>query len=498
MPEHAIASDEAGSDLTACAAYLIETISNLDAKGAATGALVGHYLANGDVDRAAETADALQDPFARDRLLIQVIGKCIDLKDDDYAFQLADAIVEPGLGSSALETAALRLGTRGEFEKALETASLLDHSSDTKAGIAVQQAVAGEVEGARKTVESIGYMKARVHARTEIASFERQQEKPETSREWLSKALEELPDIEFSEDRIRALNEIGNVYLDMGDHEQAIDCFGQAAEQAHVLDNVQKDGFLVASAIGILRCGDVELADATLDKVADKTQVAACLYGFSRVFEEDDKEDAAESAEEALAILKSQTDYDIRSTQARNEMFGAIAIQFQRVGMTARAVEIAHQNEDETQRNKALTAIAQLLVMAGKTEEADTTINGIEPESERVFACVALSDAANTVGNKELAVDYLKTASQLCVEVEQHIARARISEEIALRLYEYGATEEAISLARKSLTLVSEIRDNGGLATGLISLGGVYKKFGIEPDDDDKSILRTITRKSDW
>ncbi len=498
MPQHVIAPDEASSDMAACAAYLIENISKLDAKTTATEALVGHFLAGDEVDRAADYADALEDPFARDRLLIRVIEKCIDLNDDEYAFQLADAIEDTGLKANSLEAAALRLAARKDFELALKTSALLDHAADTIGGIAVQQALAGSIEAARHTIQNIDYLKSRVNARVELAAIERQNSNPEAAREWLEKAGEESNEIEFPEDRIRALNEIANGYLELEDHDSALDFFKRAGESAFTLESVHKDSFLVASAIGILRCGNMEIADETLDRVSDKTQVAACLYGFSRVFEADEVEDAVEAIEEAYAILKSQSEYEIRSTQSRNEMFGAIAVQFERVGMSQRAYEIAHENEDEGVRNRTLTSIAQLMVMDGRTVEAENIINGIEPESARVHACIGISDAANTVGNKELAIGYLKDAAELCVEVEQHIARAQISDQIALRLFEYGAIDDAETLARNNLALVADIRDEGSQVVALVALAAVYKKLGIEPDENDKSMLQTIARKSDW
>ncbi len=499
MSEHQLSVDEAGKDLADCAAYVIEGITNSEAKNTATGILVDHYLSKDDVDSAAIAADSLEDPFFRDRLLIRVVGKCIDLNDDEYAFQLADAVEEDGLKSSALETAALRLSARGDYEKAIEKASILPHASETLSGIAVTMAASGAFDEAWEAVAGIDYFKSRVAARTEIAGIIIDSEEPKRALEWLEKAGVEAPEIEFIEDRIRALNEIAHRYFDAGEAATGAGFFQKAVEVANTLDNVHRDGFLVNSAIGLLKCGEVDAADETLDFVTDKTQLASCLYGFSKVFDSnDEKEEAIEAIEESYAMLKSMTEYEVRSTSAKLDMLAAVAIQFQRLGLTQRAVEIAHENIDDMQTNNALTSIAQLLVMDGKADEAAEVAKGIEPESERVAANIAFSDAANTVENKELAVSYLLEAAGLLPEVEQLIARAEIADQISMRLDAFGENEKAREIARGNLALVSEIREQSGQAIALFRLDSVYKKLGLGITADDMDILRTIAKTVDW
>ncbi|NNE67177.1 MAG: hypothetical protein HKN33_11485 [Pyrinomonadaceae bacterium] len=498
MAEHVIAVDDAGSDLALCAAYIVEGITNAEAKSDATESVVDHFLTNGDVDSAAEFADALEDPYARDRFLIKVIVKCIEEKDDEYAFQLVEAISEPGLKATALEVTAFSLAERGEFEKAKETASGLDHSSDILAGIATVQAAKGLKEEAITTLGQIDYVKARVSAAIDIATAHFKDKNEPESTFWAAKAAEEVGDVEFEEDKIRLYNEIANLYLALDNEDVAALHFRAGAELAANLDNIHRDSLLVSGAIGLLKAGDVENADDTLDLVADKTQVAACLHGFSRYYEKEEPEDAVETIEEALAMLNSQSEYEVRSTKARNEMFGEVAVQFQRVGLKERALEIAHSNPDEARRNQALTSIAQLLLMDGDSAAADEVVMGIEPDSARLNAAIGLSDAAFTIEDKPMAVEYLRSAADLLEEVEQMIARAEISDEIAVRLGVFGESEEAEKLARANLRLISEIRNDGGKAAALVRLGSVYKKIGIELNEDDQTILKTLTRKVDW
>ncbi|MDH3493294.1 MAG: hypothetical protein OEM82_07070, partial [Acidobacteriota bacterium] len=324
MAEHAISAEEAGKHPAVCAAYIVEGISNADAKSSATEAVVGHFLSVDDVDSAAAFADALEDPFTRDRLLLAVIAKCIELKDDSYAFQLLEAVEEPGLRSGGIEAVAHSLAGRGDFEKALETAKGLEHSSDSTAGIAIAQAKNGLTDAALETIESIEYFRAKVKAFIEISAQYLEKNEYDEAKLWLAKAGDAIPGVEFEEDRIRGLNEIANCYLEAEDRESAADYFLKASAEAAKLDSGHRDSFLVAAAIGLLKSGNVEIADETLDLVEDKTQVASCLFGFSRVYEKEEPEDARETIEEALAMLNSQSEYEIRSTKDRNEMYGAV------------------------------------------------------------------------------------------------------------------------------------------------------------------------------
>jgi hypothetical protein len=133
---HSISIEEAQNNLLSCAAYLSEGIRSADGHSEALKAIVPHYVERGDVDLAA----TVDDPFVRDRLLMLVAEKCAAIDDDEYAFQLSDAIEEFGMREAARERIVLQKSLKGEFEKALEIADGLTHKSDALAIIAVNQA----------------------------------------------------------------------------------------------------------------------------------------------------------------------------------------------------------------------------------------------------------------------------------------------------------------------------------------------------------------------
>src|SRR6187551_308999 len=103
MADYFISFDKAKNGLLACAAFLAERIKSSDGHAEAMRTIIPHYLAKGNVDLAAELANAIDDPFSRDKLLTEIAEKCADIDDDEYALQLTDAIEDHGMQAQAFE-----------------------------------------------------------------------------------------------------------------------------------------------------------------------------------------------------------------------------------------------------------------------------------------------------------------------------------------------------------------------------------------------------------
>src|SRR5215212_11530243 len=127
MREHLFSIEEAETSLARTATYIAENIGGSDGHAEAMKEIVAHYVDEKEVDTAAQLADTVDDPFARDRLLLLVAEKCAELDDDEYALQLVDAIEETGFHSVARERLAMRKAAIGEFDKAFELAETLQH-----------------------------------------------------------------------------------------------------------------------------------------------------------------------------------------------------------------------------------------------------------------------------------------------------------------------------------------------------------------------------------
>src|SRR5262245_35422249 len=144
MSDQLITLEQAGNDVLAAAAYLAQYVKSSDGHAEAMKAVVPRYVERGEVDLAAELANTLEDPFTRDRLLIQVAEKCAELGDDDYALQLADAIDDVGMQSQARELIAIKKASGGEFDKASEVAEQILNPDYVYAEIAVGLAKSGQ------------------------------------------------------------------------------------------------------------------------------------------------------------------------------------------------------------------------------------------------------------------------------------------------------------------------------------------------------------------
>ncbi|MBP9665145.1 MAG: hypothetical protein KBD94_11025, partial [Pyrinomonadaceae bacterium] len=115
MHDKFISREQAQGDLLSAAAFLAENIRSADGHAEAMNVIVPLYLAKGDVDLAAELSNQIAEPFARDKLLMQIAEKCAELDDDEYAVQLADAIEEHGLRAQAIEHVAQVKAAKGQI-----------------------------------------------------------------------------------------------------------------------------------------------------------------------------------------------------------------------------------------------------------------------------------------------------------------------------------------------------------------------------------------------
>ena len=493
MAEHSISTEEAQNDLLKSAVYLSEKIGSTEARAAAVETILPFFLENDEVDFAASLADSVDDPFVRDKLLSDVVAKCAEIDDDEYALQLIDAIDEHATRNTARERMLLQKASKGQFDAAITISENLDHPAEAFAGIAVNQARRGFFEEAEKTLELVDFFNARVDARQEIALIYRENGKPEKASSMLERATVEAEEIEFTEDKIRSLFGIGSLYIEAEQNDKAISVFARARETVEGLDGFHKDNLFVQVAQGFLRAGSIDLADRTLDLVADKTQIADCLIGFSQVFRtEDDPEDALESLEEAYAILQSQTDMEIRSSKARFQLFTAIAKEFALLGKVERAIEVAHENPDPEQKNFALTQIAQICTLSGNDDFADQAIKGIEDDVKKTEAFVAVADAYVSIDKRPEGREILERAASMLESIPQFIMRGQIQNEITKRLYKLGDHEKARALAAGNLLLTREIRGEGNRAVALAELSEIYRENEFSLSDEDRDVVRAL------
>jgi tetratricopeptide (TPR) repeat protein len=499
MAEHLINPDDAASDLLACATFVAEGVKSSDGHADAMKAIVPLYLAKADVDMAAELANTVDDPFSRDRLLTAVAEKCAALDDDEYAFQLADAIEDHGLQAQARERIALQKSAKGDFEKAAEIATELHHPDYVFADIAIQRFAKGEFEKAQDVLDGIQFPTAEVFALQAMAAERIRAEDNSKAVELLDDAAEAAGEIEHDEERIRAFAETGNLFIEAKRKDKAVETFDKVRAEAEQLDNLHRDFFLGAAAVGFLQAGSVELADRALDLVKNKSQTSSCLLGYAREYwEREEKDQAVEALDEAYAILKSEKESETRDSRAKYALFTTIAVQYARFEKADRAIEIAQENVNENEQYSGLAQIAQVLELQGKDDAAHQAIKAISDDVNRMFGLIGLSDAADRAGNKEKAVEILREASTMVETIQQLSSRSGAYNELVERFAAHGEPDKAREIALENLEIISQIKDDSVRAVSLARLADVYSEAGFELVDAEKEILGRMAGSAEW
>lgn len=480
--------------MLAAAAYLAERITSIDGHAEAMAAVIPLYLIKGEVDLAAELANTVDDPFTRDKLLALVAEKCGELGDDEYALQLADAVEDYGIRAKAHERIGLQKAATGDFQKAREIADEMGHPDGVLAAIAVKQTAHSDEAAAEETLAAIEFAVDRVHAFLDIAAARVGSGDTAKAAATLDSAVAAATEIEHKEERIRALLEAANLFIEAKRNDRAVETFDSARGLAESLDNIHRDTFLALVAVGFLHAGSIDLADRTLDLVADKTQIASCLLDYAREFwKKDERSEASEALEEAYAILKSQRDSETRSSKARFALFTSIAAQFAGFEKGERAIEIAQAIEDENEQAAALTQIAGVLTTRKEDDEARHALRSIPDDASRAIALIVMSDAKDKNGDREGAVALLEEASHLVEAVPQLRARSAVFDEIAGRYKACGESERAAATVRANLETITSIRDESVRAIALANLSSVSNAPLTE---NDRSLLSAIIRRS--
>jgi hypothetical protein len=498
MAEHLITTDEAQENLLACAAFVAERIRSADGHAEAIRAILPFYLANKEVDTAAEFANSIDDPFMRDRLLTLVAEKCAALDDDDYAFQLVDAIEDHGTQAQARERMALAKSAKSDFEKAFEIADTLEHPDNVLAAIAVNADEDGRNETVSEALDAIEFPYANAVTLQTLAARKTEKMENAAAVELLEKALEKAEDIDFTEEKLRSLTDIASHFTDANRKDRAIETLDKAKQLALGLNNVHRDAFLANISYGFFRAGSVDLADRALDLVGDKTQIASCLVGFAREYwANGEKEESVETLEEAYAVLKSQHEKETRDSRAKFGLFGTIAALFASYEKPERAIEIAQEIPEENEQMSALSQIAQIATLKGDDAFAQQAVHAIAEDAQRLSAYIGISDAQKQLDQKEASLRTLNEAAHLAETVPQLSSRSAAFNELAKRFIEYGETARAREITHENLETIAQLRDESTQSVALAALSEIYESNKFELTENEKQTVLKMIRKAE-
>jgi hypothetical protein len=475
--------DKAENNLLACATYLAEKIKSADGYAEAISQIIPYHLAKNDVDLSADLADSVAEPFTRDDLLTIVAVKCAEIDDDEYALQLVEAIEDFGHKSLATEKIVAVKAQKSEFAKAFKIAENLNDDTNALASIAAFQ----NIEDALQTIEKIEFPSAKVHTLIELYHREK-------DVNLIEKAVLIADDIEFDEERLRAYNDTASNFISANRNDRAIETLSKAQQIAEKIDGVRRDNLLSEVSLNFFRAGSVDLADRTLDLIADKHQIAATLFGFSKEYlSSEEVDEALETLEESFEMLKSQSDREVRDSKARFELFAVIAVRFASLGKNERAIEIATQNPFEDMRNYALTQIAQISVLQGKADLANQSIKLISEEPPKMLAMISLSEAYKKAEKPDEAEKILHEAYSFCETVPQLTQRSIAFNNICENL---GETEKSRQIAGENLKIITRILDESQRAVAVAGLSKTFETLNFTLNENEKELLAVMVRKS--
>lgn len=494
MSDHFISREQAEGDLLLCSAFLAERIKSSDGHAGAMMEIVPRMLERGEVDLAAELANAIDDPFTRDRLLVAIAEKCVIDNDDEYALQLAEAIDDQAIQAQAFERIGLVHAEKGDAGKAEEIAGRMAHGDYVRAGVAVNQVENGNAEAANATLDGIDFAPARFAALREIAVEKIKKEDFASGAAWLDRTAEAAREIEHAEESVGAMCEIGSLFVEAKRNDKAVETFAEARKLAEEIDNTHRDRLLASCALGFLNAGSSELSERTLDLVNDKTQMASALVGVARDhWKKEEKEDAVETLEEASEIIDSQRESETRDSRVRNSVITTIAAQFAGFGKAERSVEIALASKDPKQQSAALTQVARVQAAQKEYEEARRTVDSIPDETDRIAAIIGIADAAG-----ESSLDFLDEAAELAENVSQPAPKAEIFTALAERFAAKDQQEKVKLLVEKSLAALMEIRDESSKAVALASLASVRGLLSGAVSENQKDVLLPLIERTGW
>jgi len=493
MSSKFISRDDAESDLLAAATFIGERIHTADGQAESMSAVVPLYLSRGDVDLAAELANTVDDPFTRDKLIASVAQKCVEINDNEYALQLVDAIEDDGMRLLALERFGMAKAASGDLDLARDIASQMAQPDFVEAAIASAEAENGSVEDAKTAVGAVEFPSARVQAFQQIAAKWIEQKRMDEAISLLEASLEAADEIEHREEQVRAVCEMGNLFITAERRDLAVKTFQKAHDFAAKIESSHKDFYLGSSALGLLQSGSNDLAEKALGEITDKTQLAGTLLAFARHLSNTGQaDDALNDIEEAFEILEGQQEKETRDSRARNSIWTAIAVQFAGFGHADRGIEIAKKNIDDREAAKAIGEIAQILATTGDIEKARETALLQEEAYDQAETLISIVDTLTLKGENANVAETLREAEEKTGTVPQISAKADLLIEIAKRRKDLGEAGIAAATAEKAIAAIVEIRDESRRVTSLANLSSAVADISALSESARNGLIHLI------
>jgi tetratricopeptide (TPR) repeat protein len=297
-------------------------------------------------------------------------------------FDRADALVAVAKFCSRNNDAT---ASKRYLEEALRLVGEIKGRTDSKvaaaiARITVQQAIAGDDAGARRSILSVADPRQRDTLRSEVAAA--------TAAADYAGAVATARRIQDSDARQWALTQVAVSAAKRGNRERATALVVAASEPG------RSTGLLLV-AMALAANGDYDAAAALTDQISN-SQVK--LRGLCELA---DARAAAGAVPEAVAHFR-QAERILRAEKLR--VTSRFFVTQAKVGELATAVAGAGQLQDDDERDRAYKELAGWLAFSGRPQEARTLASEIRNEFERAEALTSIAVGMARSGEAEGAV----------------------------------------------------------------------------------------------
>lgn len=491
-----IERENAESDLLMCAAFVAERIGSADAHATSVSDTARRFAAKGELDLAAGLADSISDPHARDTVLSEIAAYCVQFNDDEYGFQLIEAIEEPNFQQHALHNIAVRQAAQQRFDDALETTKQIDDAAITIGDLAVRAAFAGDEKLARKLLEQIDLPNIRAQVLNGIAQSK--SETGESTQAVLNESLHEIENVEFDEEKTQLLFDAAGKFLDANENETALQVLSKAKLLAETLEPNFRAPALAQTAALFARANDFATGERILQTIESLHQAAVARVSFSEEFYAAGEIDKAVSnLEEALMLLKTNIARFVDSrSNSQFALWANIALNLAQLGKFERGLEVALEIPHEAAQSSALTNLAINFQSNGKDELARQTLSEFKTAADRIFGLLAVSRSAAQNGESEKSLALLNEAFEASEDIEQLNLRSEALSEIVEQFAARGETAKATEVLAENLQVVAAINNKSQQVALLADISATVEKANLELTEQMRGTLNTIVRKS--
>ncbi len=415
------------------------------------------------LDLAVEAAGRIEEAAARDLVLQGIATAFAEVGAVKRALETAALVSSPYYRAPALGAAGasrFRSGYQGTarriFETAVETALLIEAArarGRVLKDIAEARAAAGDLDGARATIERIKFATARVEALQGLAAALGRSGALSAARETLDRArhIALAPDIRAAHPE--ALAKLAHAQIESGD-------FDGALASARAIDWIaMRASVLRVLAAALARTGDTSGAMALARDLEDKSARASVLEAVATALVERGEDSAARPVyAAALDAARAADSPGWRAVAlagvARGMAVGGAATTareaFEEALGEARAIDSSGA------RAGVLRKICGALIKANYLDQALATARTIGPDAIRAGALRAVAAAQNPVRSGQT----FGAAIDAAMKLEDPVNRAWLMGDIAAAWARAGNTESALATA-------DTIQDRGGRVKAL-------------------------------